>query len=283
MAALRDALRTRGLQAILLKGGALIETVYGVHLGLRPLSDLDLLLRPEAVASVAEILCGRGFRPTSATSLLFDRGSFAFDLHTELVGAAWFRRKEMAFRYDGEDLWREASPLDPHDPSLLLLEPSHQFLHLILHALKHSFNRLIWFIDLGLVLKQVRWAGVVNRAEAAGALRVLAYALLPLRAIMGIEVPEAVVARLPRLNRAERAFLDRVVTRRPMETPGDVVVAFSIPGLQGKLGYLLELAFPRREVLVRHYPSTPAWLLYPHRVIRLVPLGWREGRAFFRG
>lgn len=278
LSALREGLRHQGLQAILLKGGALIETVYRGHPGLRPVSDLDLLIKTPDLPAFTEILAKRGFRPLPS-STFFTNGSAAFDIHTDLVGEAWTRRKRLAFRFDDEALWREASPLDSRDPTFLILSPPHQILHLAVHALKHSFSRLIWFVDLGLLVGWEKWEELLDWAEDFGALRPLAYALFGLNRLMGVEVPQEILARLPRFNGIERRFLQGVINRRAMETPGEVMVVFSIPDLLGKLGYLLELSFPKREVLARHYPSTPSWLRYPHRLLRLAALGVQDGRT----
>ena len=278
LAALREDLRQRGLRAIVLKGGALIETVYGGHPGLRPLSDLDLLIGAGDLPVVGEVLQRRGFHPISPSSTFFVKGSAAIDIHPDLIGTARIKRRALAVRFDAEALWREAVPLDPADPTLLVLSPLHQLLHLAVHALKHSFCRLIWFVDLGLVLKQVRWEELEEGARASGTLRPLAYALFGLRALMGVEAPLEALASLPRPNRVERAFLRAVVDRKEIETLGELVMAFSIPGFTAKLAYVLEIGFPRREALAEVFPSTPSWLLYPSRLLQAGALGVREGR-----
>lgn len=271
-----ELLKTLGLQAILLKGGALIETVYRGHLGLRPLSDLDLLVRTRDLPAIAERLKGQGFRPLSSSFLV--NGSARFDLHTDLVGTARIRRRGLAFHFDQEILWQKAMPLHPQDPTLFVLSPPYQALHLAVHALKHSFSRLIWFVDLGLVLQRVKWEELLDQAEATGTFRPLAYALWGLKELMGVELPREVLTQLPPLNWLERRFLQGVVSREAMGALGEVLVACSIPGLTAKLGYLLEVGFPRQEVLAEVFPSTPSWLLYPRRLLQLLALGVQEGR-----
>lgn len=281
LAAFRQALRQGGRQVILLKGGALLETIYRGQVGLRPLSDLDLLIKAADLPAIEAVLHRRGCRPLSPSSLFFVNDAAAFDLHLDLAGETRVRRKALAFHFEAEALWREASPLDPQDPTILVLSPLHQVLYLAVHALKHSFSRLIWFVDLGLLLPHVRWEELVDRAAAAGALRALAYALVGLQRLLGVKVPPELLGRLPRFNGIERRFLQTVVSRRAMLTPGEVMVVFAIPGCMGKLGYLLELGLPRRKVLAQDYPSMPSWLLYPRRLMRLLALGFQEGRGFW--
>ena len=89
LAALRGMLRREGRRVILLKGAALLQDEYRGHVGLRPLGDIDLLVRPSDVRSVTGWLRSRGYEPVSPSSPFFSRGVVSFDLHTEIVGSDW--------------------------------------------------------------------------------------------------------------------------------------------------------------------------------------------------
>jgi hypothetical protein len=66
LARLHDATRSRGIAVVPLKGAALLA--LGVHGdGVRPMSDIDLLVAPENAAVVAETLESLGYRPTAVT------------------------------------------------------------------------------------------------------------------------------------------------------------------------------------------------------------------------
>lgn len=282
LSALCEEFQRHGVQAILLKGGALIETVYRGHPGLRPMCDIDLLVKDADLSTIKEILRKRGYRPSSPSSQVFHNGWAAIDLHTDLIGSSRIRRRALAFRFKTEWLWQEAVPLVSSYPSLLVLPHPDQFLHLAFHALKHSFSRLIWFVDLGMVYQYVKWEDLVDRAGASGCLRALSYALFLLQALLQVKISQEVLVRLPRLNWWEQRFLNAVASRRPVGVLGEVMVAFSIVGLGAKLGYLLELGFPKKAVLAEVFPSTPSWLLYPHRLLQLTALGFRAGRDLRR-
>ena len=284
LAALRAMLRRECRQMILLKGAALLPDEYRGQLGLRPLGDIDLLLRPSDLPSVIAWLRERDYQPVSSSSPFFSRGVVSFDLHTEIVGSEWVGRKGRVFRLDPATLWRDATPLEPDDPSTLVLSPVHLQLQLVVHALKHSYSRLIWLVDLALVLADAPWTPLMEHARASGALRPLAYAVSILDTLLGFPVPEAVRQELPALGPLERAFVRIVARRQGVETPGELLVALSIPGVTGRAAYLAELVFPRRQALARHYPMTPPWLLYPRRVLRLVSLSLQEGtKLWYRG
>jgi hypothetical protein len=284
LAALSAMLCEEGRAAIVLKGAALLDDLYHGHAGLRPMGDIDVLLRPSDVPAVAGWLRRRGYEPMSASSPFFSRGVVSFDLHTEIVGSEWVGRKAHVFRLDPAALWREAMPREPGDPATLVLSPVHLRVQLVVHALKHSYSRLIWLVDLALVLRDAPWPSLLEQARVTAALRPLAYAVSAVERLLGrLDVPESVRCELPVLGRLEQAFLSLVTTRRGVETPGELVVAFSAPGVMGKATYLAELAIPRRHVLARHYPMTPSWLLYPRRLVRLARLSLQEvGKLCFR-
>ena len=59
---LLSALKPEGIPLILLKGIFLAEAVYG-DMGLREMSDIDVLARPADLARIAGILTGMGYAP----------------------------------------------------------------------------------------------------------------------------------------------------------------------------------------------------------------------------
>src|SRR5207244_11279390 len=201
---------------------ALLPDEYRGQLGLRPLGDIDLLLRPSDLPSVIAWLRKRDYQPVSSSSPFFSRGVVSFDLHTEIVGSEWVGRKGRVFRLDPATLWREATPLEPDDPSTLVLSPVHLQLQLVVHALKHSYSRLIWLVDLALVLADAPWPTLLEQARASGTLRPLAYAVSVLDLLLGLEVPAAVREELPPFGPLERAFVRLVAERWRAETPGEL-------------------------------------------------------------
>lgn len=60
----RDALERAGLQVILIKGGAFLQRFAGADLGVRPMSDLDLLVGPGEFDEAVRVMLGLGYMPT---------------------------------------------------------------------------------------------------------------------------------------------------------------------------------------------------------------------------
>jgi hypothetical protein len=269
LSSLRSALQKQGIRVIVLKGGALIQTAYQRQLGLRPLSDIDLLVKSSDLPLVQQAVSEQGLHSGSPSVGLFRKGPVAFDLHSDLINSDRIRRRALAFRFDAGSLWAHARPLDEQDDSLLVLSPAHQFLHLAVHGLKHSFSRLIWLVDLALVWRYVEWEELLETSAETGTLRPVAYGLEGIHRLLGEKIPEKVWDALPRLNRVERAFMDAVVRRRASEPAGELLVAFSIPSLFGRLGYLWEFAFPRPKILAEVFPTSSSRWFYARRIGQL--------------
>lgn len=66
--------------------------------------------------------------------------------------------------------------------------------------------------------------------------------------------------------------MDAVVERRSSEPAGELMVAFSIPSLMGRLAYLFEFTFPRRKVLSEVFPKSSAGWFYVRRVGQILAL-----------
>lgn len=265
LAALDDSLGAGNGQALVLKGGALLHTVYRAHPSLRPLSDVDLLVRDD---SIDEVLSACGF--TRSGPGVWSRDQLTFDVHRHLVEGR-IRSRAQAFRFDEQELWDASEPLAEFR-HLRVLSPVHHFLYLAVHAVKHAHARLIWLVDLALLLPTVDLDVLLRTARTTGCHRVLAYTFACLQRLFDVPVPPL---RL-RLNGLERRYVDAVVRREQPAVLGEIVMVFSIPSLAGRLAYLLEVCFPRVEILRRLYPSTPEWRLPLARLAHLISMARSE-------
>lgn len=268
--ALGDTIGAEGLRVIVLKGGALLETVYQGRLALRPLSDIDLLVEPAQRSAIEAVLRARGFVAPPPTPNLFCRDQLVFDLHTDVVSSERIRGRSTAFRLDSRRVREHARPLGDGSRGLFVLSDVHQFLHASIHALKHSYSRLLWIVDLAHLARRVDWNDMIDEAEATGTLRSVAYSCHILERALAVELPSGWSGSLPPLSRIERAFVSGVVRRSDTLTMGELLVAMSIPSKRERAAYVLELVFPRRAVLAKLFPYTPSWLLLPRRLAQIL-------------
>ena len=200
---------------IVLKGPVLAETLY-VHPALRPYSDLDLLIRREALPGVDDLLQRLGYRR------LADAHSFRFDVaydHATLYAAAsgvhvdlhWSLLSEPRYSWnerEAEAIWDRTVPIRVAGEEALGLGPEDLVLYLAVHlAVHHSLAGLLWYYDLFLILE--RWAGTLDwsalnaRASRWRVRTAVYFVLQEVERLFGARAPAAVMAALePRGPRA---------------------------------------------------------------------------------
>ncbi len=159
----------RGIESIVLKGGHLAESYYP-HPALRPIDDLDLLIRPGDRRGAAKLLKESGFqiREETATAEKYlspDTGIF-LEVHSDLQTP---ERRNPSFAIRIEDFWQESVPARIAGGETRVLSPGINLLYLAAHLSHHSFSRLIWFYDLYVIVRQsggdIDWDRLAARAR----------------------------------------------------------------------------------------------------------------------
>lgn len=183
LARLAPVLAAAALPAIVLKGPALVRTLY-TRPELRPYGDVDLLVHERDETAVAELLLAQGFfeAPYEAEEarqaqqhhahaegafhrmFVATRTGALVELHTDPLQLGLRPRCEAG-------RWRRAVPV-PGLPAVRMLCPEDQAVQLAVHAHKHGFDRLIWLKDLDLLTRtqaaRLDWRLVTMVARAEG-------------------------------------------------------------------------------------------------------------------
>jgi hypothetical protein len=150
------ALRERDVDVLLLKGAGLNLTLYE-RLDLRPMSDLDVLVRPEAagraVAALEDLGCRRGpdlvrndFFPRFHYEVEYctgDRLPVRIDLHVRP-----FRPLRYAHTVPPDAYWEQSRVLDVGGACVRVPANEDQLIHLATHAACHGESRLLWLYDI---------------------------------------------------------------------------------------------------------------------------------------
>ena len=157
LSALRDlssALSEEGIGFVLLKGASLLGFLYP-EIQLRPMTDLDLLIREKDWPKVADTLQSRGYRMPASREERY----YARNWYHQLVESPGMPPTNLEFhwnlesversRIDPEELIHEAVPCEIDGQSYLRLCDDHLLLHLSVHLAHHYQSpALIWVEDL---------------------------------------------------------------------------------------------------------------------------------------
>lgn len=178
---LLEPLASAGVEPLVIKGMA-VEERYPAP-GLRPMDDVDVLIRPEAHGAAVEALRSAGWNTTPRQGPDYSLGlshpampGLPVDLHKELAV-----RAEDVFRFHARDLWADALPGTVFGARVMVLPPETELLVIATHAGKpfHNFDRLLWAVDATVVLGagQIDWTRLEEIAARAGASSALAVLL----------------------------------------------------------------------------------------------------------
>lgn len=190
------ALAEADVPCLVLKGGALARRWYG-DVSLRPLADIDLLVRPSDVDRARQILQTIGYRrgtkggPSYHDPPLALPGSpSSVELHYELTNLP------LLHAMDFDDLYARALILDDQNGLVCTLGPEDTLLHLCIHTLRHIDGEGGWtLLQLSDIARHVTvfhldWEVFEQRSQEVGVQRGAAAVLGLSRLLSRSGVPE---------------------------------------------------------------------------------------------
>jgi Uncharacterised nucleotidyltransferase len=198
------AFRDAGIDTILLKGSALVPLYYRES-GLRPMQDVDVLVRVQDAQAAMALLKRLGWSalalPSRPEKLIPIRHSIPFadregrqiDLHWHLLWECW---------HGGDnDYWNSAVPISCRGVSTLTVNPTHQLLHTCWHGARwNEVPPIRWIADAMAILNssatEIDWDLIVEKARRHHISLPLKDSLSYLKALLRAPVPDSVIKSL---------------------------------------------------------------------------------------
>lgn len=248
------ALQRAGVPVLCMRGVAVSERYYGELAPLRPISDIDLLLDGTRMLDAKQALWDIGFRPSAAYRSVYLRGDITLDLHDEPISIERVESRQHITPLRAPDFFAHTrdGALAGVDAALLL-DVSLELPYLALHAMKHSFERLIWLYDIALVAKRVdeegAWEQVDQAVRTYRLQRPCYYALAYAREHLGAPVPYALLESMrPSMGFVERNLFRRYMQHRTIPYLGERLMARMQPDFRHRVAFWRETIYPRYEV-----------------------------------
>jgi len=283
-----DAFHRENVPVMLLKGAAL-ASIYG-RPDLRPMGDVDLLVRPGDIAAAFRILdeqgCRHGIELVSDDFFpryyyeieLFTRSSrlVRIDLHVRP-----FRPLRISQTMPDDALWEGAERVSLGESKAYVPCAELMFIHLAVHAAFHGFSRLLWLYDIKRFVEQhgaaMNWPLVIQRAVDWHLAWPLLRAIEQTRDMLGLAVPAEVCNALrgQRITWADRLTLTQAPRDAASPIEHVLVNLLCTPGIRFRLGYLAALLGSSRTHLASLYP-------YRHPGWTVIAQGCRVARAIGR-
>ena len=284
-------LNDANIPSIALKGAYLARFAYPDP-GLRPMRDLDLLIRQEQVVAAFELLKVNGYQQVSEKGLpethlahsehlpaLVSPDGIAIELHHRLISDVNFG----SLSGSDDAFWSRSILKSVGGAQVRFLAPEDLLLHLCVHATqRHQFNLgPLALTDIVFLLEthRIDWQAFY-RTLSYGNWQRFALSLLQLSKLkVGADIPEEVIVALGKCDSdvawqksAEYMLFSELDDHRLMtENVGNFIYSRS---LAEKISSFSEMLFPARSIIARDFPvsaSSPlVFLYYPMRWHRLI-------------
>ncbi len=246
------ALDEAKLPVLVMRGQALAETLYRQPYT-RPQSDIDLIFEPAHALQAKQVLWDIGFRPDSVYASMFVRGDIQVDVHTEPLGIERIQAWQYLTPLRAKDFFKYAQEGELAGEKALLLQPRVNLPYLCFHALKHSFERLVWLYDIALLANDItakhQWDEVVQGIEDYKLERPCFYALSYAKAHLGADVPEGILNHIcPDMGFIERRLFKRHMHHEVIPYLAERLFARMQPDFKHRIAFWKETIYPRYEV-----------------------------------
>lgn len=288
--AILDAFEREGVQVILLKGAALAESVYA-NPALRPMMDLDLLIRRDSLDAATRALTDLGFAPDRReprrgamqafeSQMRFHRPDLTdslVELHWSLLDSPYYQE-----RLNEAWFWQSARPV--RDSHAHTLGPEAQIIHLSAHMLLHH-GRTIWLgmHDIAEVCYHEKdtldWALLLAKARAMHLVLPLQHILPQVKRGWRASIPDAVLQDLQRLPASddERRAFHWLTRQRTSEAHHFLADLLTTPSARQRWRFALANIFPSPVYVRERYGMKTPWLT-PYAYLRR----WLRGMAHLR-
>jgi hypothetical protein len=238
---------------VLLKGVALAQALYG-NVALRPMGDVDILVKNSDWEGVELLLLNKGLEASLAHPDFGDHSVFRIDgsvpinleVHSHVVGSPYYRRC-----MPEEWLWEDTRALTIDGAPTLMLSAEKAVIHSCLHLLQHSNRHLRWVYDIVEMCRDpsLDWDALVQQIVQSRVMLPVRIALEQCRELLELSLPEDA---LKRINGARISPVDRAAylfcLSRGHSPASTVLFNFVVmPGLLPRFAFLWYWLSARRR------------------------------------
>jgi Uncharacterised nucleotidyltransferase len=289
-------LRQHRIPVIALKGTHLAIAVYR-NIALRPMADVDLLVKQTDLLKVQEILVEQGYFASREEVFCSQvhlapykrKDSISIEIHFNIAAPP------LSERVDVEKLFARAQTCFIEGIEVLSLCPEDLLLHLCMHAsYQHGFdNGIMPLVDISTTVEHYRgdldWEQVLSRIEEWGVRRCVCLALSLAENIMGASIPDKIRVKMDAYRDVSNAIIlaEDLLFGRGTAVPQNIARLFNNNRLREKLMHLLNRAFPPIKTIADMNPRIKnrfaLYFVYYFRIKGLFARHVRTiGRLFLR-
>ena len=268
LSAVCSALGNEGIEVIALKGAHLACAVYD-DIGLRPASDLDILVKRRNLRRVEEILFRMGYGPAERPGIeeqctvhhhlipFTKQGKTPIEVHWTISPA------NSPFKIDLDGLWERAKRTALGGQPVLLLSPEDLLIHLCLHAsFNHKFDNfeIKNICDISEIILSygngIDWDKLVTITENCRINKYVYSTLSLTESLLGTKMPVSMRSLFTH-DHADTQMIetlkDYILLRSSFEEPGKLKKLREAKKFRDKMSVVREGLFPSLAALTKRY------------------------------
>ena len=267
------------IEVMPLKGMALLFCVFK-DIALRPMADIDILIKKEDAQKADNLLLGSGYTHNCGP---FEYSRIKSDIPVclDMQYEIWYLKtmsKRRCAMYGIEQIWRDARRIYLDDgSSAKIMLPEDLLINVAAHAaLDHSRPTWIWLNDIAAICRaykdRMTWSVLLDKITSYS-LEVPFYRLFKsVKDEFDAEIPQFIIDKLkPGKNKFFEAKLQDLALKSPAVTwLGHLLRIFTNSRLSGKIRLILFYLFPDKEFMIERYKIRQkrfVYFYYPLRVI----------------
>ena len=278
----------KGIEVILLKGAQLAHTDYP-HFSLRPIEDIDLLVRRSNRSEIIRLMLEMGFslyetnqtcdkfflKKTSKRHRKETNIPIFIEVHSSLQTPIRLNR---SFRIDMDEFWNGSQEKAAVGFPSLQLCPTYNLIYLSAHLSHHYFSRLIWVYDIALLIhlhrEEIDWERLEDLCGRMKVKSPLYHCLTLCRDFFQIPIPEKVLKGLS--SSWGRRKVGQFLIRRNLWPPeksrmsrfGQFLIKIFV--VDSWMETILWFLFPTRDWMKRTYSLQTTHKIYPYYLLHPV-------------
>jgi hypothetical protein len=287
-----STLRNSGIDVIVLKGWAFIQTIYEGDHSVRFCEDIDLLVRPQDSFKTAGLLRDLGYQPvaeswpgyhqrySNAQAYYLTNQPEIFSL-TFMVGFHWgliHKPFNNPNQVNMDALFSRARSLEVTGVDVLELSIEDQIAYGCAHlGLHHEYEEALYrYYEIGALIRRggsdLDWNAMIQRAQEWQCIVPVQRVFVYLERLWPDLIPAAV---LEEINALSPVFLERFVNWWIEKTRGrpsfdHLLTWITTPGLRRRFEIAFQDIFPSPEYMQKRYGPAPAgiWpIIYFRRLL----------------
>lgn len=268
--------RDKDIPLIALRGPVLGENLYP-NIVLRPMQDLDILIKKEDFQRANAILHQLGYRtsiPFHIFQMIYRNKDSKIPLDIELHWGL-----DPKLEKDAQELWENTRVTRINDTEVLMFRPELLLVHLLTHLDKHirlGETRLIWFSDIYRLIRHygrnMNWNYFLDKIER-NKLQKSVYGILSIiKEWLAVSVPASVADKfkIAKCPYSAREIFDPDPARKQITYTSSIP---KIPGLFNKIYYILMVVFPAKRTMVKLYSRDQksfSYFFYCYRLYKML-------------